>query len=80
MKIIGVVWKKKQLGDYRNPRWRSNENLEQKVIELRSEIQLKFSSFDIEAQKKLLYDLLIVNTPKKAQINRKGLINIKSLH
>ena len=49
-------------------------------MELRSEIQLKFSSFDIEAQKKLLYDLLIVNTPKKAQINRKGLINIKSLH
>ena len=62
----------------------SDENLEEKVVQVLSEIQVNFSSSDIEAwyrigksknsprKKKQLYDLLLGNT----KISRKGLINI----
>ena len=48
----------------------SDENLEEKVIHVLSEIQVNVSSSDIEAchrigQKQQLYKLLIGNTPKK---------------
>ena len=54
----------------------SDENLEEKVIQVLSEIKVNVSSSDIEAchrigksknlsKKKQLYDLLIGNTPKK---------------
>ena len=60
----------------------SDKNLEEKVIQVLSEIQVNISSSDIEAchrmvkveirpKKKHLYNLLIGNTPKKHQLIEK---------